>query len=63
MKFGTDVKLMKEFIRDLMNLEVDGFKMCGSYDITCQNASVHALNFLWNTISYKVDFHKNDESL
>ena len=54
MRFGTNLNRQKQFVKDLLSLEVDGFRICSKYDITWKNAPVHAETFLWNLQAYRV---------
>ena len=56
MRFGTNLNRQKQFVKDMLNLEVDGFRICSKYDISWRNGAVHAETFLWNLQAYRVSF-------
>ena len=53
-RFGTKKKELAQFVRDFLSLEVEGLKICEKYELLWKSSSVHAINFLWTVIAYKV---------
>ena len=53
-RFGVDAQVQRNFIKDFLNLHVDGYKICDTFSFRWESTSVHAENFLWNVIAYRV---------
>ena len=54
LRFGVDARIQRNFILDFLNLHIDGIKICDTFTFRWENTSVHAENFLWNVIAYRV---------
>ena len=53
-RFGTNLARQKEFIKDFLAMERNGYKVCDYLKFKWENTSPHADNFLWNVIAYRV---------